>query len=313
MTIQSISQLDPITTIANEDLFNVSRREETGYSSKSIKFGNIISGINEEVCEYIAKKYDIPDWDACFECDFSMVKTIERIKTISAENMTFYGVKTFVDPPIVDKDLPINLDESLEKKVPNAGTVKKMIQAYSNTIAPSSIVDFDPENNSGHTAYYPSKELIWHFDDNTNDSSLFIVDETTPTPQRAGYISCNQSGWLNIYGWITDGGNVLPQEAWVGLFAKLKVINQTDPATEADAAEERVIMVQCHPWVVGSKSSTMQYVSFGLPVKKGLQLKIKTGFKVSGNATGLQHSNSLLFNDAGMMPNTFVGYIIYNQ
>lgn len=310
MTIRTISQLEPIDVIGNDDLFNVSKYETTGYTSKSITFGNLTMGISSLVRDCIANEWEVPETVSKFDNEkFSMQSMIDRIYKLSADNMTFYGVKTFAESPLVP-DIPIEADNM---KVPNSHTVKRMIQAYSNTIAPSSIVDFDPENNAGHTVYNADKALIWHFDDNTDDSSRFIVDEYTR--QEAGYITCNHDGWLNIYGWITDGGNVLPQEAWVGLFAKLKVVNQSDPADTpgTDAPEEQVVMVQCQPWIVGSKSSTMQYVSFGIPVKAGLQLKVKTGFKVSGNSTGLQHSNSLLFNDAGNMPNTLVGYIIYNQ
>jgi len=54
----------------------------------------------------------------------------------------------------------------------------------------------------------------------------------------------------------------------------------------------------------------MQYVSFNLPVKAGLRLKIMTGFNVNGNNTGLTDIPSLMFGQEGNMPNTFVGYIL---
>lgn len=62
---------------------------------------------------------------------------------------------------------------------------------------------------------------------------------------------------------------------------------------------------------MGKYSSVAQYVSFNIPVKAGLQLKIRTGFAVNGNNSGL-HSDrpTLMFTDAGNLPNTFVGYIL---
>lgn len=62
---------------------------------------------------------------------------------------------------------------------------------------------------------------------------------------------------------------------------------------------------------MGKYSQTMQYVSFNIPVKAGLQLKIMTGFGVNGNNTALAGDRpTLTFAEEGNMPNTFVGYII---
>ena len=62
---------------------------------------------------------------------------------------------------------------------------------------------------------------------------------------------------------------------------------------------------------MGKYSSTAQYVSFNIPVKKGLKLKIMTGFAVNGNNTALHTDTpTLMFIDEGNLPNTFVGYIL---
>ena len=68
--------------------------------------------------------------------------------------------------------------------------------------------------------------------------------------------------------------------------------------------------LQIQPWIVGKYSSTAQYVSFNIPVKAGLQLKIMTGFNVNGNNTGLSERPTLMFAEEGNMPNAFVGYIL---
>ena len=47
-----------------------------------------------------------------------------------------------------------------------------------------------------------------------NDSTAYEGEGKT--------ITCNRSGLLTIYGWLTDDGNVQPQEAWVGLYGKVR-------------------------------------------------------------------------------------------
>jgi hypothetical protein len=54
----------------------------------------------------------------------------------------------------------------------------------------------------------------------------------------------------------------------------------------------------------------MQYVGFTLPVRKGLKLKVMTGFNVNGENSGFGNANSLMTSGVGSMVNTFVGYIV---
>lgn len=63
------------------------------------------------------------------------------------------------------------------------------------------------------------------------------------------------------------------------------------------------------PWIRGKNASTIQYVSFNIPVRKGLRLKVKTGFPVNAENGGLQNPGSLTFLDRNV-PNVFFGYVI---
>lgn len=69
--------------------------------------------------------------------------------------------------------------------------------------------------------------------------------------------------------------------------------------------------MQVQPWVIGSKSSIMQYVSFNIPVSSGTKLKIRTGFKVDGTNSGFAQPNALTYDS--WQPNSFVGYVIQNN
>ena len=68
--------------------------------------------------------------------------------------------------------------------------------------------------------------------------------------------------------------------------------------------------MQLQPWNVSDRSKVFQYVSFNIPVKKGLELKIKTGFKMNFTATATNQSNSLALDQVRSNGGTFIGYII---
>lgn len=56
----------------------------------------------------------------------------------------------------------------------------------------------------------------------------------------------------------------------------------------------------------------MQYVGFNVPVKKGLEIKIKTGFPVGGERGGPRNTQGSLTFMNGNIPNAFFGYVIKN-
>ena len=329
MDIITISQLTPAESVSKNDLVEVTQYDSTNdtYHSRSAEVSTLCEGMVQEAVQRTATIYGIPSkWGTTGFTDglqpipsplpenFSLEVLSKIVSNLSGGDMDLYGDKTFnTAPKTTDKSLE-NVSHISDTTIPNIRCVRNMIEAYQANIAPSSAVDFNPGNDKGYTVYDETNELIWHIDDNSHDSSKFIVDPIGP--QTAGCITCDHDGWLTIYGWVTDNGNVMPQEAWVGLFGKVKIQNDRKPPIEGTSEytyEENFVLLQMQPWVVGKHSSTMQYVGFGIPVAKGLQLKIKTGFPVSGHASGLQHSNSLLFEEMGMMPNTFVGYILHHS
>ena len=106
---------------------------------------------------------------------------------------------------------------------------------------------------------------------------------------RAGPVDAPATGNMTIYGWLADNGNVAAAEAWVGLFG-LVTIGQ-------NGQEKKWVALQIQPWIIGTKSQALQYVGFNVPVKKGMRLKIMTGFPVNTKNSGFQDSskNTLTF------------------
>lgn len=150
--------------------------------------------------------------------------------------------------------------------------------------------------------------MYWHIDDMGRDSAQWMNPEFRNQKTEANGVECQRTGYLTMFGWLADNGNVRPADAWVGLFAQLNVRDVDSPE---QGVQTKWILLQLQPWVIGSKSSQRQYVSFNVPVKAGLRLKVKTGFMVNGHNGGFteQGDVSLALNQ----PNTFVGYIVRAQ
>ena len=144
------------------------------------------------------------------------------------------------------------------------------------------------------------KFYFWRIEQNSDDSSEYVYD--TRSNSIDGYEEMRDTGQLVMWGWLADNGTVEAQNAWVGLFASMK-------SEGNDTTQTIDIPISIQPWIRGQYASTLQYVSFNVPVKKGLKLKVKTGFQVSNANSGFQSGNTLTFTDR-WVPNAFFGYII---
>lgn len=114
--------------------------------------------------------------------------------------------------------------------------------------------------------------------------------------QQSSGVICRKTGNLIAYGWFADCGDALPQESWVALYGKITT-----------TSENKWTILQLQPWVVSERSRVVQYVGFNVPVREGLALKVKTGFRVNASATGFGGGNSLVF--PNIQHNVLVGYI----
>ena len=84
-------------------------------------------------------------------------------------------------------------------------------------IGPGSKIEANPQNNSPNTNE-DDHLLVWRIPDGMNDSTLFKDDLGV---QDTNGVACDKTGQLVVYGWLADGGGVLPQEAWVALYGKI--------------------------------------------------------------------------------------------
>ena len=166
------------------------------------------------------------------------------------------------------------------------------------------MIDGDPGNDATPPFAADNETFMhWHIDDGQTDSTTWIDPQTNSVGQPDG-VRCEHTGFLTIYGWLADNGMVLPQNAWVGLYAKMYVQkeNQISPTGG------QWVLLQVQPWIRGANATQLQYVCFNIPVREGLYLKIRTGFNVNGKVGGFQDGRSLTY--ALNQPNSFTGYIV---
>ena len=219
---------------------------------------------------------------------------LTEINNIKTANMTITGKKTFATAPIIT-----NLG-SESNSVATRADCQNFAATYSTGISNANQT-YDKNGSvtttlfdSNGSPYSNRNGYIWHIDDQSTDSST-SKDEVAGS--IGSYVQMKKTGMLVMWGWLADNGNVRPQDAWVALYAKIK--------------DNLEVPIMLQPWIQGKESSkTLQYVGFTVPVKSGLNIKVKTGFPVNGQTGGgFQTNGTMTFRDA-WIPNSFFGYII---
>lgn len=269
----------------------------SGYVSKKAQFSSIQSIVSNQLSSAMATDHGLYR-------NGQPIKSIDLFNDISSlnnGNMTINGKKTFTTTPVLPNPYP-------EKEIPEAQLKAAVVydcanyaNAYSTGIAPRNQIDnyssifTNPADNDYRPRYSnKSNFYFWHIDDQKTDSSESMDPSTGSI---GGYQTIAQTGMLVICGWLADNGNISPENAWISLQAKIDNGNKIAP-------------IAFQPWIQGKYSNSLQYVSFTIPVKTNLQLKIKTGFPVNGSiGGGYQHLGSMTFSDR-WIPNAFYGYVI---
>lgn len=281
--IKTISDLQQLTqTPFNEDLIEISHSKSNDglYSSCKYTFEQLKNNISSIAEQTVADRWNIGNVE-------NLNTTVETTKKL-AESFKLTTDKTVVfnQKPVVGSIA----DE--ENELQTKRDVKNLAQSYSSYMNSNSFINnCNPGNDFGYTSEY---QYYWKIENGQNDSSLAYDEDGF----EMGGIEITSTGYLTIYGWLASNANVLPQNAWVGLYGLFN---------------DNWTLLQVQPWIMGQYSQQMQYIGFGLPVGKGLILKIKTGFPVNGNNSGFQtYSNTLLLSEHGNVVNSFVGYVIEN-
>lgn len=303
MNIKTISQITPLDgDIELSSYFGISQYSPIDggkFSSRKVSFGKIQDQLATHIDEeFFIKKYQAQNNKGAI----SINKLRNDVNSLSASNVTLKGIKTFTSTPVITN----TVDTNNKNNIPNIKCVQELIADKAGFISKDQYLNFDPYNSNGYTKYdgheSNPKQLYWHINHNQRDSSEWIDEYGN----IAGSVICNHTGNLVCYGWLADNGNVRPETAWVGLFGRIKI-------NDNNSSKSTWVALQIQPWIIGKYSSTLQYISFNIPVQSGLELKIMTGFNVNGNNTGLSEHPTLMFAEEGNMPNTFVGYILHTS
>ena len=282
MTIRTISQLPSCGEDTDLNAFievSVPRTDEdpetpTGYVSKKQSFENIRNKLEGEIKTSLIDRFKLQDSDAS-DIDVKSIK--DRVTTLESGAITITGEKKFASTPIIENYEGQYGGSDADKKLVTLGYVR-------NTVIPGITYDrISPTSKyiaaRGETGFINDGNLLkWSIDSGKQVSNTVELDQT---------------GNLVMYGILADNGNVDGRTAWVGLYG---IIDGTN------------ILISLQPWVIGQKSTIMQYVSFNLPVKSGLKLQIRTGFPVDGTNSMSQGSNSAMYGLNTV--NSFVGYVI---
>lgn len=304
MTIRTVSQLPAQTSILpDQSLFEVSvPGNEAKYISKKISCSTLLNQFENQISADVGRDFGLLSGNT----PYNVGNISAAVNDLSNHGVVLSGIKEFKDIPTITTNLSAYKHSSSgattydpDVFIPNVMKVKDLIDTRACFIGEDYVIDGDPGNDESPRFTTKSDNFMYfRIDDTGVDSSKWIDPETK---SEAGYQTCKYSGFLTMFGWLADNGNVLAQDAWVGLYGQIYSI------LEDGSQQQRWIPLQIQPWVIGSRSSIRQYVSFNLPVKEGLRLKVKTGFRVNGSTAGMQDSATKSFNLNE--PNCFVGWI----
>lgn len=319
MIIRTISQLPEISALTPNDYIEVSQStiidNATRYVSKKAKVGDIEKTFEGTISVNIANTFDLyesqPSAGSIQQPQpLSLRNEKARIDSISAENVDLYGVKNLHSIPEITLTSLNEYSKGhvTDNRIPNIAYTKELIQNNAGFIGDNYKIDADPNTDSSPSFMKDSSQFMhWHIDDNGNDSTKWMDPEAGNARTQVDGVQCKHSGFLTIFGWLADNGHVLPQDCWVGLYGRMRVVDEST----GGVAQNKWVLLQVVPWVRGYNATQLQYVGFNLPVKKGLWLKIKTGFAVNGHVGGFQDSRSITY--ALNQPNSFTGYIVRGE
>lgn len=304
MTIRTISQLPTATNANDEHLLEMSENLTGKYQSRKLPIGTLKTKFTADISASVGSSFRLYKTGSSDPIDVNALSA--AVNELQHGTMTVNGVKTFSSIPHIPTSLSYTTDP---QQVANVKEVKQLIDDRSLFIGANYMVDADPgTDNTPSTTRQRDEFMYWHIDDLGKDSTQWMNPEFGNQKTEINGVECEHTGYLNMFGWLADNGNVRPSDAWVGLFAQVQV---RDTESAEQSLKSKWILLQLHPWILGQKCSARQYVSFNVPVKAGLRLKVKTGFAVNGHNGGFteQGDVSLALNQ----PNSFVGYIIRAQ
>lgn len=316
-SIRTLSQLPEITSIqlTNKSRFEVSWPVDLSvgpnnkvlhkFASKSISAG----AISEKICNDM--RQDLIDQNGITE-QIRVDDLCSTVSSIIQSNFTFIGEKTFLNNPKINNS-PLSgyslSDETLNDYSINYETLKRFTNINSSpTIGPNFgfitrlsgfqsgsneterlLPIFKPHEESGTWRFSPEPYFLF----NSNTKNLFpneYIFKIKRGERTSDSWKAPASGIFTCYGWLDEINNPSQsnESRWVALMGK-----------QSQIQEWTILQVQ--PFI---KNNYISYVGFTFPVKKGMELKVVTGFAVGSNSDKYFASNSSIANHIG---NAFLG------
>ena len=218
MSVQSvnaktISRLEQSSSLTNESLFVISQpSSDDKWVTKSTSMGDVVNFAETSISANIKTNFGL---------DGMNVQNLkQRVDNLYSANVTLNGTKTFGKTPLLNQaeNNKIKVNQLLDNAMVTKSNVKDLFDTGGMFIGSDSKIEANPDNDSPNTEE-DDKLLIWRIPDGMNDSTQYKNDYGMQT-QKDG-VTCDRTGNLVVYGWLADGGGVLPQEAWVALYGRI--------------------------------------------------------------------------------------------
>lgn len=287
ISFQTISSLRPAYVLGNDDLFEISVKTETEkqYNSKCIKGESIKTACKDYTIKFLEENYKLQS-----TTNFELIEQAINSYLNGDDTNTIFGRHAFNEPPIVINSVEKNwLSEENKQK---CATIKSLLEFSKDENAL-----FINKSGSYNTSYknIENDEMksvsgltnALNIDEKQHNSFIFRL-----VGSQSESWKCVTSGWFTCFGWVAEDNIAAnhPVNRWVALEGYF-----------GDENEWKVL--QFFPI---HSSAECSYVSFSLPVKEGLELRLRSGFKVGSNS-GLywNYRNSV----TNHIANAFVGGI----
>ena len=267
------------------------------YTTKKITFDNLVSGLYETVfSDILYDKYKLSAGDHAIADAGTYVKNLSSLLSVNNGSLQFQVTPTKIN----------------EGKIITETTLTDALSSGIN------YVSIHSDSKSSFTTYYhslennnPKYEVIPNArntqideapatDSDKHNRYLFKITEHTSNT----YV-CGTAGWFTCYGWVSE------KETYAAKSESGDGIGRQDNSKRWAALEGNFGTSSAPKWKILQVQPVLpgnycNYISFSLPVRKNLELRIVTGFNVGKNSGKWSNVPGSLTNH---IPNAFIGGI----
>lgn len=269
------------------------------YASRKIKQSEVAKKIGDITLDSLYGKTGIRDQQ--------FGRMYDDYSKLMQEDITLSGTKTFVENPIILKDAIADFDSS-----DNYSVSLSALRRYTNSRAAPAIgpnFGFITTLSSDGGTNDPSRTVSLFRIDTKNKKIVNGIPSYVFSPETAKAISQNEyvfkieSGKRESKVWTAPASGIFTCYGWLDEINNEKVSNENRWVALLGYEEQLGVwtILQVQPFI---KNNYLSYVSFTFPVRRGMQLKVQTGFSVGSNSDKYFRSNSSLANHVA---NAFLG------